>query len=74
LGLTIVTKIIEKHKGRVTVESALGQGSTFSFFLPTGNPYEEVDPLNDDSAEASLTASEENALAKPNVASHELAS
>jgi two-component system sensor histidine kinase NblS len=36
LGLTIVKKIIEKHNGRVAVESSLGQGSTFSFFLPTG--------------------------------------
>ncbi len=35
LGLTIVKKIIENHKGRVEVHSALGQGSTFSFFLPT---------------------------------------
>jgi two-component system, OmpR family, sensor histidine kinase NblS len=34
LGLTIVKKIIEKHNGRVAVESALGQGSTFSFYLP----------------------------------------
>jgi two-component system sensor histidine kinase NblS len=34
LGLTIVKKIIEKHNGRVGVESSLGQGSTFSFFIP----------------------------------------
>ena len=34
LGLTIVKKIIEKHKGRLSVQSALGHGSTFSFFLP----------------------------------------
>ncbi len=34
LGLTIVQKIIEKHGGRVSVVSALGHGSTFSFFLP----------------------------------------
>ena len=34
LGLTIVKKIIEKHNGRLSVESSLGQGSTFSFFLP----------------------------------------
>jgi two-component system sensor histidine kinase NblS len=37
LGLTIVKKIIEKHNGRVDVESALGQGSTFSFYLPVIN-------------------------------------
>ena len=34
LGLTIVKKIIERHGGTVMVESALGHGSTFSFFLP----------------------------------------
>jgi two-component system, OmpR family, sensor histidine kinase NblS len=37
LGLTIVKKIIEKHNGRVQVESCLGQGSTFSFYLPAIN-------------------------------------
>ncbi len=34
LGLTIVTKILEKHEGRITVDSSLGEGSTFSFFIP----------------------------------------
>ncbi len=34
LGLTIVKKIIERHGGHLSVESAIGQGSTFSFFLP----------------------------------------
>ena len=34
LGLTIAKRIIEKHNGRITVESALGQGSTFSIYLP----------------------------------------
>jgi PAS domain S-box-containing protein len=34
LGLTIVTKILEKHEGRITVSSSLGEGSTFSFFIP----------------------------------------
>jgi two-component system, OmpR family, sensor histidine kinase NblS len=37
LGLTIVKKIVERHGGHLSVESALGQGSTFSFFLPVAS-------------------------------------
>ncbi len=34
LGLSIVHKIIENHGGKVSVESALGQGTTFEIYLP----------------------------------------
>ena len=34
LGLTLVWHIAEGHGGRVTVESRLGEGSTFSIHLP----------------------------------------
>ncbi len=34
LGLAIVKHILEVHNGRIEVESRLGQGSTFSFYLP----------------------------------------
>jgi two-component system, OmpR family, sensor histidine kinase NblS len=48
LGLTIVKKIIEKHGGRITVSSSLGEGSTFSFFLPAlAGHFEEEDDLLD---------------------------
>jgi signal transduction histidine kinase len=34
LGLSIVQHIVEAHHGRVTVESRVGEGSTFSIHLP----------------------------------------
>jgi len=34
LGLAITKTIIEAHEGRLSVESSLGKGSTFSFCLP----------------------------------------
>lgn len=37
LGLWIVKKLIEAHKGTVWIKSAIGKGSTFSFRLPLQN-------------------------------------
>ncbi len=34
LGLWIIKKLVEAHKGRVWVKSAVGKGSTFCFSLP----------------------------------------
>ncbi len=41
LGLWIVKKLIEAHKGRVWVKSSVGKGSTFSFSLPIVREVEE---------------------------------
>jgi two-component system sensor histidine kinase ResE len=35
LGLVICKKIIEKHKGTISVESTYGIGTTFTITLPT---------------------------------------
>ncbi len=35
LGLSIVETIIEKHKGKISVTSTLGVGTTFTILLPT---------------------------------------
>lgn len=37
LGLSIVKHIVQSHQGKIEVQSRLGQGSTFSIFLPAVN-------------------------------------
>jgi signal transduction histidine kinase len=34
IGLAICKKIVENHKGYISVQSKTGEGSTFSIFLP----------------------------------------
>lgn len=44
LGLPICKQIIDHHKGRIWVDSKLGEGSSFHFTLATGTPDETIMP------------------------------
>lgn len=44
LGLSIVNFIVKAHKGRVTVDSKPGQGSTFTVHLPLGHLHRDDAP------------------------------
>ena len=38
LGLAVVSKIIEEHDGKISVDSTPGEGSVFVIHLPAGGP------------------------------------
>jgi signal transduction histidine kinase len=37
IGLFIAKEIVERHEGKISVESITGRGSTFTFSLPAAN-------------------------------------
>lgn len=45
LGLAIVKKVIEMHEGLISVESTVGQGTTFRIELPTVHAWDAPLPL-----------------------------
>ena len=50
LGLALSKKLVELHGGGITVESNLGEGSTFTFILPVMSPVSEVAEAEDTEA------------------------
>ncbi|HRV92266.1 MAG TPA: PAS domain S-box protein [Anaerolineae bacterium] len=44
LGLALVQRLTEMHKGRVTVDSEIGKGSRFTVSLPVGETSKKEDP------------------------------
>ncbi|MDW0109807.1 hybrid sensor histidine kinase/response regulator [Sporosarcina aquimarina] len=64
LGLSICEQLVHLHDGTIRVQSELGQGSVFTFTLPTGNARYRIDETM--SSFATLSTSHETELSLPN--------
>jgi PAS domain S-box-containing protein len=64
LGLSICNTIVEHHRGRIWVESQLGEGSTFSFVLPVQVP-SEIGPRPLDEEEVGVPVDGDHTRATP---------
>lgn len=59
LGLTVTRQLVELHDGKITLESTLGEGSTFTFSLPVS---QEKASSKEPQEESILTRLSENPL------------
>jgi signal transduction histidine kinase len=57
LGLTFCKLVVERHRGRIWVKSAEGQGSSFYIELPSDPASLEAAPAGAQSTSAPLSAS-----------------
>lgn len=51
LGLWIVRRLVETMKGRIWIRSALGKGSTFSFYIPITKEFPKTPPIEEEKKE-----------------------